>query len=410
MKRTLALLLILALLSGCGGGTIPPPPENSVSDPGSLSAPPDDEASEPEEPEKPADPVEVLLKELSLEEKVGQLFFARCPAENAVKDLTDYHLGGFLLFSQDTRDKTASDLIQTIAGYQQAAAEDTGIPLLIGVDEEGKTVVRISSNPHLRDKKFSNPKKLWEAGMEAIDSETREKSLLLKALGINVNLAPVADVSTNPSDFMYDRTTGRDAETAGLYVARVVDMHSRYGLGSVLKHFPGYGNNKDTHTGIAVDERPLETFRTQDFLPFQAGMEAGIQAGLPPAVLVSHNIVSCMDAALPASLSPEVHRILREDLGFEGVVMTDDLAMDAVEAYAEDGSAAVMALVAGNDLLITSDYKSQIPSVIDAVGLGTLDEAVIDAACARVLRWKLELGLLAPTEGGALTTHVSSVP
>ena len=84
MKRTLALLLILALLSGCGGGTIPPPPENSVSDPSSLSAPPDDEASEPEEPEKPADPVEVLLKELSLEEKVGQLFFARCPAENAV--------------------------------------------------------------------------------------------------------------------------------------------------------------------------------------------------------------------------------------------------------------------------------------------------------------------------------------
>lgn len=131
MKRTLALLLILALLSGCGGGTIPPPPENSVSDPSSLSAPPDDEASEPEEPEKPADPVEVLLKELSLEEKVGQLFFARCPAENAVKDLTDYHLGGFLLFSQDTRDKTASDLIQTIAGYQQAAAE--GIDLVLFV-------------------------------------------------------------------------------------------------------------------------------------------------------------------------------------------------------------------------------------------------------------------------------------
>ena len=408
MKRTLALLLILALLSGCGGGTIPPPPEDSVSDPGSLSAPPDDEAVEPEEPEKPADPVEVLLKELSLEEKVGQLFFARCPAENAVKDLADYHLGGYLLFSQDTRDKTASDLIQTIAGYQCTAAEDTGIPLLIGVDEEGKTVVRISSNPHLRDKKFSNPKKLWEAGMEAVDSETQEKSLLLKALGVNVNLAPVADVSTDPKDFMYDRTTGRDAETAGLYVARVVDMQSRYGLGSVLKHFPGYGNNRDTHTGIAVDERPLETFQTQDFLPFQAGMEAG--AGLSPAVLMSHNIVNCMDAAYPASLSPEVHRILREDLGFEGVVMTDDLAMDAVAAYAEEGSAAVMALKAGNDLLITSDYQTQIPSVIDAVGLGALDEAVIDAACLRVLRWKLELGLLELTEDGELTACVPSVP
>ena len=101
MKRTLALLLILALLSGCGGGTIPPPPEDSVSDPGSLSAPPDDEAVEPEEPEKPADPVEVLLKELSMEEKVGQLFFARCPAKNGAALAAEYHLGGYILFGRE---------------------------------------------------------------------------------------------------------------------------------------------------------------------------------------------------------------------------------------------------------------------------------------------------------------------
>lgn len=400
IKKLWTLLLILALLSGCGGGTIPPPPEEPAPPAGSAG-PESPEQPEPlPEPEPPADPLEVLVNSLSLEEKVGQLFFVRCPAENAVEDISAYHLGGFLLFSQDTRDKTASELIQTLAAYQSAAEEDTGIPLLIGVDEEGKTVVRVSSNPHLRSKKFSNPKKLWEAGMEAIDSETREKSLLLKALGINVNLAPVADVSTNPNDFIYDRTTGRDAETAGAYVARVVEMQSRYGLGSVLKHFPGYGNNQDTHNGAAVDERPWETFETQDLLPFQAGIQAGTRAGLPPAVLVSHNIVNCMDAALPASLSPAVHQILRETLGFDGVVMTDDLAMDAVAAYAGDGAVAVMALEAGNDLIITSDYQTQIPKVIDAVGLGTLDEAVIDAACLRVLRWKLELGLLALTEDG----------
>lgn len=406
IKKVLTLLLILTLLSGCGGGTIPPPPEDSTP-PAGIAIPESPEQPDPlPEPEPPADPLEVLVNSLSLEEKVGQLFFVRCPAENAVEDISAYHLGGFLLFGQDTRDKTASELIQTIAAYQSAAEEDTGIPLLIGVDEEGKTVVRVSSNPHLRSKKFSNPKKLWEAGMEAIDSETREKSLLLKALGINVNLAPVADVSTNPNDFIYDRTTGRDAETAGAYAARVVEMQSRYGLGSVLKHFPGYGSNQDTHTGIAVDERPLETFLTQDFLPFQAGIQAGTQTGLPPAVLVSHNIVNCMDAELPASLSPAVHKILREELDFEGVAITDDLAMDAVAAYAGDGSAAIMALEAGNDLLITSDYRSQIPGVLDAVGLGTLDEAVIDAACLRVLRWKLELGLLTLTEDGALTAHV----
>ena len=133
-------------------------------------------------------------------------------------------------------------------------------------------MVRVSSNPHLRSKKFSSPGKLWKQGLDALLRETREKSILLKSLGFNVNLAPVADVSTNPRDFIYDRTTGMDAEETADYTARVTEAQSFYGLGSVLKHFPGYGNNKDTHTGVAVDERSMETFLEQDFLPFQAGI------------------------------------------------------------------------------------------------------------------------------------------
>ena len=120
-------------------------------------------------------------------------------------------------------------------------------------------------------------------------------------------------------------------------------------------------------------------------------MEAG---GSTTAVLVSHNIVECMDAELPASLSPNVHRILREELDFDGVVMTADLAMDAVAAYAEDGAVAVMALEAGNDLVLTTDYRTQIPKVKEAVENGELDESVIDTACRRVLQWKQALGLL----------------
>ena len=111
-------------------------------------------------------------------------------------------------------------------------------------------------------------------------------------------------------------------------------------------------------------------------------------------MLVSHNIVECMDADLPASLSPNVHHILREELGFDGVVMTDDLAMDAVSAYAGDGAVAVMALEAGNDLVLTTDYRTQIPKVLEAVENGTLDKAVIDTVCRRVLSWKQALGLL----------------
>ena len=113
------------------------------------------------------------------------------------------------------------------------------------------------------------------------------------------------------------------------------------GITCVLKHFPGYGGNADTHTGIAYDSRPLEAFQQSDFLPFQAGIQAGADL-----VLVSHNIVACMDSQLPASLSPEVHRILREDLGFSGVVITDDLVMDGIRDFAGTEQAAVLAVQA----------------------------------------------------------------
>ena len=428
VRQALLPLLLLLLLTACGGKMIPPPPEEADKPPAAAPENPPEPEEEPEEPKEPEDPeaaekaaLQALLEDMTLEEKAGQLFFVRCPAENAVEDIMTYRLGGYLLFGRDTRDKTANELIQTIASYQDAADR---VPLLIGVDEEGGSVVRVSSNPHLRSKKFSSPRKLWEnvsdeEGQDAVREETREKSVLLKALGFNVNLNPVADVSTDPGDFIYDRTTGKDVNYAVDYVLLAVWEQSRCGLGSVLKHFPGYGNNKDTHTGVAVDDRPMETFLERDFLPFQTGIgikevirpphprQSGMDAvsetiRLRPAVLVSHNIVTCMDPDLPASLSPEVHRILREDLGFDGVVMTDDLAMDAVKAYAADGNVAVMSLQAGNDLVVTTDYRTQIPRVIQAVRDGTLEEDVIDAACLRVLRWKLELGLLELTEEGKL--------
>ena len=172
----------------------------------------------------------------------------------------------------------------------------------------------------------------------------------------------MADVSTDPADFIYARTYGLDAEQTAFFVGQTVEEMTRLKTGSVLKHFPGYGSNADTHTGIAVDERPYEQFQAEDFLPFRAGIQAG--AG---SVLVSHNIVNCMDPDLPASLSPEVHRILREELGFTGVVLTDDLAMGAVREYAQEGSVAVMALRAGNDMVVTPDFEKQIPLVLAAL-------------------------------------------
>ena len=386
MNRLMAAMLAaLTLLSLAACGSAP-----QTAEPSPAPAPPPIayEPSPAPIPEPPVDPLEKLLGSMTLEEKVGQLFFVRCPAESSAEDVQTYHLGGYILFGRDTKDKTANALIQAIQSYQDNAS----IPLLIGVDEEGGTVVRVSSNPCLRSSKFQSPQKLFASGgMERITADAREKDVLLKALGFNVNLAPVADVSTNSSDFIYPRAFGQDAAATADYVSAVTAQMAADGMGSVLKHFPDYGDNADTHTGIAVDERPYEDFVNSDFLPFSAGFQSG---GAMTAVLVSHNIVECMDGELPASLSPNVHRILREELGFDGVVMTDDLAMEAVSAYAGDGAVAVMALEAGNDLVLTTDYRTQIPKVIGAVENGTLSEEAINAACLRVLRWKQALGLL----------------
>ena len=389
MKRfltaALAALLLLAL-PACGSQKTTE--QEPITEETEEPAPP----PEPTEEELAAQKIEDLLASLTTEEKVGQLFFVRCPADSAADDVSAYHLGGYILFGRDFTDKTADDVIQTIRSYQNAAAADTGIPLLIGVDEEGGTVVRVSSNPHLRREKYPSPQKLLaQGGTEALVENAAEKDALLHGLGINVNLAPVVDVSTNPGDFIYDRTFGLDADGTSDCVTAVVEQMSADNMGSVLKHFPGYGSNADTHTDIAVDQRSLEQFESADFLPFSAGMDAGDGK---TAVLVSHNIMTAVDDTLPASLSPAVHQLLREELGFDGVVMTDDLAMDAVAAYSESGAVAVMALQAGNDLVLTTDYRTQISKVLEAVETGTLSIDTIDTACRRVLTWKQALGLL----------------
>ncbi|MEI7883817.1 MAG: glycoside hydrolase family 3 N-terminal domain-containing protein [Clostridia bacterium] len=326
-----------------------------------------------------------ILQNMTLEEKVGQMFFARCPEKAAAEKALEYHLGGYVLFSEDFQDKTRRQVISDIKGYQNAAK----IPLLIGVDEEGGSINRLSLYRAFRAVPFWSPQDLYkEGGWNLIISDTEEKSTLLKSLGININLAPVCDVSTDSSDFIHDRTFGQAAAQTSEYVKRVVETMNSMKMGSVLKHFPGYGNNIDTHTGISYDKRSYESFVASDFLPFAAGIKAG--AG---AVLVSHNIVAFMDSENPASLSPEVHRILREELGFEGVIMTDDLYMDAIRQFTGEKKAAVIAVLAGNDLLVCTDFEVQIPAVLAAVQDGTITENQIETAVTRILLWKLELGI-----------------
>lgn len=340
------------------------------------------------EPMSTGDPMEVLMDSLTLEQKVGQIFLARCPETGAAEAVQQYHLGGFVLFDRDFEGETPSSMAQKIAGYQGVSH----IPLLIAVDEEGGTVNRVSSHKAFRAYPFPSPRALYtKGGLELIHNTEAEKAQLLSGLGINVNLAPVCDITTNPNAFMYRRSLGQSPAVTGEFVADSIQTMGRFGVAAVMKHFPGYGNNADTHTGIARDSRSLETLETEDMQPFFAGISAG-----GGAILVSHTIVEAIDPEYPASLSQPMNYYLRLAMNFGGVIITDDLSMDAIAAQYGTEEAAVLAVLAGNDLLCSTEFETQYSAVLKACRSGRIPEAVLNEAVERVLRWKAQMGLGLP--------------
>lgn len=322
------------------------------------------------------------LKSLTLDEKIGQLFLVRYPDSGVIKDLKKYDFGGFVFYEKDFKNKTKDEVIDMIDRLQNTSL----IPLLTAVDEEGGKVVRISSNPLLADSPFKSSQELYaEGGFELIAEDTKKKSELLSSLGLNLNLAPVVDVSTDSSDYIYERTLGEDAKVTSEYATTVIEASKENKVSYTLKHFPGYGNNSDTHIGASIDTRTYDDIMNNDILPFKSGIEAGAEA-----ILVSHNVVNAIDPDKPASLSASVHNLLRNELDFTGIVMTDDLSMNAVDP----DTAAVMAILAGNDLIISTDYETDIQNVKKAIEDGTISESTIDKLAFRILAWKYYKGIM----------------
>ncbi len=321
------------------------------------------------------------LSKMSIEEKVGQLFLVRYDKNMAMSWINNYYAGGYILFAKDFDNHTKESIKEELSSLNK----NSKVPLVFAVDEEGGYVTRVSRYKAFRDEKFPSPREVYETGgLELLESTEKEKGELLLSLGINLNLAPVADVSVDSNDFINIRTFNRNAKETASLIGNMVDYANEVSISSSLKHFPGYGNNVDTHTGIAIDERSYDNFLNNDYLPFEEGIKRGV-----PSILVSHNIVKCMDSEYPATLSKKiVTGELREKLDFSGIIITDDLSMGAVASYVDDNSAAVLAINAGNDLIITSDFVDMYNSVIEAVNTGDIEMETIDTAVRRILAWK----------------------
>lgn len=320
-----------------------------------------------------------IVQAMTIEDKAGQLLLV-LDSKNL---LTNQTMSGCVLFEDDFANKSRNEVIENIERYQSNAK----YPMIIAVDEEGGSVVRVSK--YLRDNRFRLPQDVYKSGgMDSIISDATEKSEYLKEFGINVNLAPVADVATNEDDYIYRRSFGVDADATSNYVRNVVMAMSDIKMGSVLKHFPGYGSAPGSG-GTYHDSRDFNSLKNNDLLPFKAGIEAGANS-----ILVTNNIIDSVDNQNPATLSKDIHNLLREDLKYNGVIMTDDVTDLNNNEFGNDSEIVIKAIKAGNDLIMTSRPQIYFESLITAINNDEICLNELDLSVLRVIAWKDSLDII----------------
>lgn len=335
-----------------------------------------------------ASKIDQLIKKMSLKEKVSQMMLAYQPDDDPAGTQAIYQFGGYLLFSKDF-DKLSPDKKREEIKNMQKASD---IGMFIGVDEEGGSVCRVSTHRNYQWVPFLSPRQVYDKdGWTGLKAYVYMKTLFLYDLGINTNLAPVADTPYTKNDFIYDRSFSTRPKNNARFIRHYLSVTNKMYAVSCLKHFPGYGGNGDTHTDVITDKRSLKTFESRDLLPFKAGIKAGVSM-----IMVSHNIVTCMDKKNPASLSKKVHQYVRDTLKYEGILISDGLEMEGVRKIVnhDDGESAVRAIIAGNDMICAAFPVKQRNAIVEAVQNGRIKESQIDMSVRRILRVKEEKGLL----------------
>lgn len=345
-----------------------------------------------------------ITKEMSLKNKIGQLFMVSVyqldeaesknqtsVTSNMKKTLKKYPAGGIVMFAKniDNRKQT-----QTMIKELQNASY---VPLFMAVDEECGTVSRIASNPKMKMTAYPSAQEVGETYSDkqiAKMGQTQGKEL--KELGFNMNLAPVADVLTNQNNTeIGDRSFGSNSKKVASIVSSLVKNMQKQQISATVKHFPGSGETGgDTHRGSTETYQTIEKLRDNDFKPFKAGIKANVDA-----IMVSHLMLSNVtDEKEPSSLSSRVvSDILRDELEYKGIIMTDAMNMKAITDNYSAGEAAVKAIKAGVDLIVMpDDYKQAYKAIQQAIKSGKIKESRIDESVRRVIYAKIKRGEIPP--------------
>ncbi len=345
-----------------------------------------------------------ILDGMTLREKVGQLFIVNLElldgsqgnyyehqqfTEEMAKSLNRYKPGGVIFFSRniENRDQTKKLILDL--------QENTGIPLFISVDEEGGSVARIANNPNMQTTRFPTMEAIGEAEDEDYVYDMGATiGTEIKELGFNLNFAPVADVKTNSFNTeIGDRSFGDDPKLVAVFTKQMVKGLQDQNISATLKHFPGHGDaEEDSHQGPVNVESDLNRLRSVEFHPFSAGIKAGADC-----VMVTHLSVSRVTGTVePACMSSLIiEQILRSEMGFDGIAVTDAMDMGAITDVYTPGEAAVNAIRAGMDVvLMPVDLDEAYNAVLEAVHSGDISESQIDESVLRVIRTKVKRGVI----------------
>lgn len=345
-----------------------------------------------------------VLSNMTLEEKVGQMFIVnlesldeskgsfyehRKVTKKMKKNLKDFPVGGVILFSRniETREQTMK--------LNEALQANSTVPLWISVDEEGGDVARIANNPNMKTTVFPSME-LVGASEDADYCYDMGKTIgsEIKELGFNLDFAPVADVRTNENNTeIGNRSFGNDAKMVAEYASAVVKGIQSENVSATLKHFPGHGDAQgDTHKQSVNIGSDINRLRNVDFVPFKEGIKAGADF-----IMISHISISRVAGnTLPASLSPLVMQdIVRDELGFKGVIVTDAMDMKAITDNYSSAEATMKAIRAGADVvLMPSNFTHAYNTVVNAVITDDISESRINDSVQKILEAKIRRGLI----------------